>query len=523
LGKCGWLVRLYQSNNYTETVDVIGNFPQYHNRQKDDVMVFSGMYGIDNYFIWYMHKNIGNYDFASLSIELSLYIDENPELTFWRRQYRIIDMKYDSNKSQYVLYAISSDSAKLQTKLVNYGVKSLPYKDDPPRLPRDVLVDILEKNEIFKVEYMESPYEKDLRNFEYRKFNIDEEWSVWDFIHYIAEQNQFEWYVRDNVLYIGNECKAIKSMNSTRKFDIDTDNVSSTPWFRKYYGETRPMDVMSHINETYRCVWAKHMAGASGGLSKGCFTKIGEGCLNKTVYLNSLEGDIERDIASKLFAQHSPSDYITLGNILKDEGDPVFVDQVSVNKYKPLYKINEPSDIKINRGDDTEFPILQSKENVVRSTPYLDDGAGILFPSPTLEEIPPNSLIFQVLGKEESPVVGPYVMGNSNKDFVIPEKEKGDFRLQLPNLWCLYVKEDGEFVIQKEADPTALPDSSGTYIKWDVDGNIDIISEGIVAVEGSSELKLTVGSSVITISSSSIKMEAGGVTAELSGGKMNVS
>ena len=114
-------------------------------------------------------------------------------------------------------------------------------------------------------------------------------------------------------------------------------------------------------------------------------------------------------------------------------------------------------------------------------------------------------------------------MGNSNKDFVIPEKEKGDFRLQLPNLWCLYVKEDGEFVIQKEADPTALPDSSGTYIKWDVDGNIDIISEGIVAVEGSSELKLTVGSSVITISSSSIKMEAGGVTAELSGGKMNVS
>lgn len=457
-----WIIRLYKADDYSKEIDIIGDFKQYHDRQEDDVVVFSGMYGIGDYFIWYMHKNIQAYDFSTVNIDLSLYLDGDSKKTFWRRQYKILDIKYDANESKYVLFGISLDSAKLQTKLVDYNIISPSWKRNRP--PEEVLWDILVVNGIFKVEYMESAYEKDLRNFEYRMFTFDENWTVEDFINYIADQNHFEWYVRNDTLYIGKECKAIAGMNSTRKFDLEKDNISNTAWFKKYSGETRPMDIMSHIGKVWRCVWVKHMAGSRGGISKGCFTRRGIGTLDKENYLKTLEGQPERNLASKLFINKPYSHYITLGNIIKDEGNPIYVDQVSVQKNKQLYKVNEPSDIKIDR--DLNTPLKQIKHRVVRSTPYLDANAGIFFPSPWLEEEveegegedkkfikgnPPNALIFQVKGKEESSVIGPFVMGNSEENFKkdkIPVKNAKDFRFSLPNGWTMYVDKDGRTMMQ---------------------------------------------------------------------------
>ncbi len=459
-----WIVRLYKGDDYSHQIDIIGDFKQYKNRQEDDIVVFSGMYGIDDYFKWYIHKNIKSYDFTTVNIDLALYLDGSSAKTFWRKQYKILDVKYDTNESKYVLFGISLDSAKLKTKLVDYGVKGLSWKKN--RTPKQVLIDILEKNEIFKVEYMESIYESDLRNFEYRMFTFDEDWRVIDFINYIADQNHFEWYVKNNVLYIGNECKAIKGMNTTRKFDLEKDNISNTAWFKKYSGETRPMDIMSHIAETWKCVWVKHICGASGGVSKGCFTRIGIGTLDKENYLKTLEGDPERNIASKLFINKPYSHYITLGNILEDHGEISSIDKVSVQKNKELYKVNEPSEVKFDRGDESTSPLTQIKERISRSTPYLDHRAGLLFPGSILEDdegnpiVPPNSVIFQVKGKEEASVVGPFVMGNHQADFVVPLKGRKDFRLSFPNGWTLYVDEQGRTLLQTENRET---DQSGPF------------------------------------------------------------
>ncbi len=451
---------MYQAGEYGDSFGIVGNCGDKRHvtiRESDDVIAFSGMYGIDDYMIWYIHKNLrGHYDFSTMNIELKLYSDKNTKRPFWQRQYKVLDVKYDANKSKYILYSQSLSSAILQTKLTDYQVKGLSYKKN--RSPKDVLIDVLEKNNIFKVEYMDSPYESDLRNFEYRMFTFDEDWRVIDFINYIADQNDFEWYVRNNVLYIGKECKAILGRNSTRKHDLETDNISNTAWFKKYSGITRQMDLMSHIGKVWRCVWAKHMAGKSGGISKGCFTRIGIGTLSKENYLRTLEGEIERVLGSKILINKPYSHYITLGNILNDEGEPTFIDEVSVQKNKELYKINEPSDVKIDRGDEPLSPIFQIKEKVSRSTPYLDYDGGMLFPSPKLVDEagyairPPNSIIFNVKGKEEASVIGPYVMGNSEEDFKyynIPFKGRKDFRFTLPNGWTMYVDGDhGKLLLQ---------------------------------------------------------------------------
>jgi hypothetical protein len=470
--KNSWICRLYKADDYENELTIIGNFQQYHNRQRDSVVVFSGMYGIDDYFIWYMHKNIGAYDFSTINIDLKLFLDGSIKKPFWHKQYKVLDVKYNAKSSKFVLFGMSLDSVKLQSKLVDYNVKSLSWNDN--RSPKDVLIDVLEVNNIFKVEYMESVYEANLRNFEYRMFTFDENWKVIDFINYIADQNHFEWYVRNSVLYIGNECKAIRGMNSTRKFDLETDNVSESAWFKKYYGVTRPMDIMSHISEVWRCIWVKHEAGRSGGLSKGCFTKIGIGTLDKENYLKTLEGQPEKTIATKLFINKPYSHYIGLGNILKDQGEIRSIDEVSVQRNKELYKINEPSEVKFDRGDEATSPLTQIKERISRSTQYLDDGAGLLFPSSKLEDdegepiVPPNSLIFKVNGKEEASVVGPFVYGNRKIDFVVPLKGKNDFRLSFPNGWTLYVDEEGRTMLQSDgretdkADPYANDVSKAT-------------------------------------------------------------
>jgi len=460
LTKCGWMCRFYTLDEQGQkvTLDWVGNYPEYKDRQEDDVVVFSGMYGIDSYMIWYIHKNLGFYDFSTVHIELELHSEGNLKKPFWHKDYKVLEVKYNSKEDKYVLFGISLDSAKLQTKLVDYGKTGLKYKEN--RTPKDVLIDMLEPN-IFIVEYMENDNEIDLRNFEYRALTFDENWRVVDFINYIADQNEFEYYVRGGILYIGKECKAITNMNTTRKFDLETDNISDSAWFKKYQGNTRPMDVMAHINKYWRCVWAKHIAGKSGGISKGCFTRIGLGTLDKELYAKTLEGQPEIMMASTLFQNKPYSHYLMIGNIIKDSGDPTYIDQISVQKNKELCKVNTPEEIKIDRGDEPLSPIFQEKERVSRMTPFADYNAGLLFPIQKLiyGQEPPNAVIGNIKGKEESSVCLGYVLGNGREGFKYPLKNKEDLRLQLENGWCLYVRgTTGETYLQPSGtDPQDYP------------------------------------------------------------------
>jgi len=181
------------------------------------------------------------------------------------------------------------------------------------------------------------------------------------------------------------------------------------------------------------------------------------GYLDKHLYLKMLEGSIERDIAYSMLNRRKvriPS--IGIGNILTDEGNE-YVDEISIQKNPQTYSITEPRSIIINRGDD--LAVQHQLERATRSTPYLDDGAGLLFPSPKLENPPPNSLIFNVDGKRESVVVGGYVYGCGREELIIPFKERDDFRLQFPNGWCLYVDEEGNTqLLARDTDPTTKPD-----------------------------------------------------------------
>lgn len=471
--KAGWIIRIYPHDDYTKTLDFVGNYKELKNRQSDEIIVFRGMYGLDTYLVWTVHQNLPHYDFGRASLDLRLFLEGSTKTPFFKEQFKVIDVRYDPKTSKYRVFAISHDSAVLQTMLLDYDVTSLNYMDN--RTPKQVLIDVLEKFNILKVEFHEHPQQIEHRNFEYRSLSINYDWRVLDFINYIASQNEFEWFVRGGTLYIGKELFAIESMNTTKPFDITTDKEAKSSFFKMVMGTTRPMDVLAHINKEWRCIWTKHWVGVSGGNTEGCFVRIGSGTVDKELYFRTLKGLTERTLASRLLNQKLTSHYVILGSILKDEGSERYIDSVSVQKNKELTKINTPENVKIDRGED----VFNQKEKVARTTPYLDNEAGLLFPRSKLGSIvPPNSIIFNIEGKEESSAVGPFIIGK-NGELTVPYKEPDDFRLQLPNGWCLYAKKDGETFLQKSgADPKTIPVSANTQIYLGTDGKVKLAGGG---------------------------------------------
>jgi hypothetical protein len=470
-GKGGWAIRLYKPGDFSKTIDIVSNFEGFHNRDLDDIVVFNSIYGLDSYLIWYIHPDLRGYDFDAVHFNLRLFPEMNKNKPFWENKYRVVEVKYDPIISKYVVFALSEDSVVLNTKLMSWRIPSTKFEEE--REAWEVLEDVLEKNNILAVQFFESPNEE-LVDFRYKQVTLNPDWSVRDFINYICDDNKYEWYVYDKVLYVGRELKAIIKMNITSRYSDSGDRLSQSAFFKKLSGDLRPADVLGHLNKKWKCVWIKHWVGKTGGVTKGCFTRIGGGKPDKQLYQNTLEGIHEKDNAAYIFAHNQFNSYsVGIGNILKDEGETLYVDEVSVQKDTDTLKVRDPTEMVFDRGnEDDESRIVSQKERVARTTPYLDHNAGILFPSVKLDQPPPNSIIFNIKGREESSALGPFLM-NNGKDLVIPlQDNKLDFRLQLPGGWCLYVDKDNMMVIEQNADPTTKPTGENVYIKIDSSGNI---------------------------------------------------
>jgi len=437
LTRADWAIRLYDVEDRTKLIDYVSSFKNFGDRQLDEVIVFTGMYGIDNYMLWYMHDNIANYDFGTTKMELKLCIG-NPNLSYYHNHYRVVDIKYDTRLNKQVLYALSDDSLKLRTNLKNYiNLNSLNYNQD--RKAHEVLIDVLEKNNIFNVQFRPH-WNKELKNTEYRYLTINPEWTVYDFIDYICEDSGFEWFVKGGVLWVSPELTARKLMSCASQITPGKDHSSYSIFFKKIAGEARPMDVRAHWDRVYRCIWAKHSTGVSGGITKGCFIPIGSGKLSKRLFFDSLEGKLERSNCLKIFNRSKPTYNLRMGLVLSDLGNEEYVDKISVQKNIDLRDLKYPSGVKMDNGDGgANTVVMHQKENVNRLYQFLDQNAGLLLPA-TEGNPPPNSIIGNVEGREEASIELGKVYGNGREGLMLPTKvQRQDLRLQLANGWCLYI------------------------------------------------------------------------------------
>lgn len=473
MADAGWVIRFYDlskdARKIESTKSFISNFRGHGDRQRDNIRVFRGMYGLDNYLIWETQRDLPNYDFKTVGIDLRLLLNRNSKLKFFKEYYRIMDVRYDPNKSKFIVFCLSEDSLLLKTRLIDNKITPSVYQETRTgiQLLKEMLVDVIDV-----VEHRDYENTKDLIHFSYRYLDYDPLWTLYQLIDYIASESQYEWYLENKTLHIGHALHAQDDRNCTKPIDKFHDHLSYSHFFFKININSAPINVLGHFNKAYRCVWVKHWAGATGGITKGAFIPIGWGHLTPQLYVNCLEGDLERNQAYSLLAKSAKYPAVTIGNILQDLGGET-VKSVSVQKNPNTYIMKTPNDIIIDRVGEHE--VILQKHELCRTTPYLDHNAGILFPSPYLaSEPPPNSILFQVNNRGEASVVGPYVYGSGRPGLAIPVKEKGDFRLQLPNGACIYIKENNEIIIQQAADPQAIPSGSGNFIKIGSDGIIYI-------------------------------------------------
>jgi len=473
MADAGWGIRFYDLSEEREsvgsTLSFVSNFANVSNRQDDNVRVFRSMYGLDNYLIWEVQHDLPHYDFSKVGLECKLFLHKNPLLSYFIDYYRVMDVKYDPKQSRYVVYCLSEDSLLLRTKLLNSDIVPPTFREKQTGI--QLLTDML-KNICSVIEHPDDETTKTMIHFEYRYLNFQPDWTVFDLIDYIATECQYEWYLEDRTLHIGHALHALDERNCTKPIDKQYDHLSFSHFFFKVNINPYPINVLGHFKKSYRCVWIKHWAGATGGITKGAFIPIGWGHLDKQLFINCLEGDLEKNQAYSLLMKPAKYPAVTIGNILEDEGGNT-IKSVSVQKNPNVYSMKTPNDIIIDRVGEHE--VMLAKHEICRTTPYLDHEAGILFPSPYIsDEPPPNSILFNINNRGEASVVGPYVYGSGRDDLVIPVKGKGDFRLQLPNGACIYIYENNDIIIQQEANPKTKPTGSGNYIKISNDGTIQI-------------------------------------------------
>jgi len=212
-----------------------------------------------------------------------------------------------------------------------------------------------------------------------------------------------------------------------------------------YYYELKEGESMIPL----RCLWVKHCVGNNGDTSKACFGQIGTK-VPKELYYESLRGESIFQEALYFFGKKKLFNQIKVAGVMQDEGELAYIDKISLQKEAKEWAKKVPRRRVIN----TNNPALVLNK-VGRTTQYLGDGEGILFPTP---EVPANLIVLSPDDRIENTVVASYAMGNGDEDFVIPEKEKGDFRLQLPNGFCIYLHSDGTLILQlQDVDPTAEP------------------------------------------------------------------
>lgn len=533
----GWAIRLFEANNYGKegTFAILSNFRTGTSRQEDNITVFTGEYGIDQYLIWEMHGNLPFYDFSTTSIDLELYLNKNTNMRFFKEFYRVVDVMYDYNKSKFTIYAISEANARLETKLADYEISSVKWEEEAVKItkytyysytrdpttsaivvteekpipePLRILTEVLQSNGIFGVifhEDNESLTGKEIHH-EYKSLDLDALITVRDFIEYVAEENNYEWLVTKEVskntniptfyLHIGHQIHPSIDRNATKELNRETDFNTKGTFTKKITTVSSPMDVLAHWNEEMRCVWAKHTAGAHGANSIGCFVPIGWGHFPKELFVRSLEGEREINLGfGLLFKRRMRFPSLIIGNTLQDDGNNQ-IDVISVQKQIDNYAVKTPKDIIFDRG--TLDGVVRQKEKVDRVSPYIEDSAGIFFPSPdTTTKTPANSVIGNVEGRNESHVHLGYVPGNGSIGFIVPIKNAKDFRWQFPNGWVMYVKENGDTYLQIDgANPSFIPtyDSKKVFLQLKTDGTIKINKDATTAIEIDSSGNITIKS-----------------------------
>lgn len=415
---------------------------------KDQFFVYEGMFGIPSFCIWWMADDKTNEIYLGRAFSLELF-NETADIYF-SRQFVIESAIYDSVNNIYKIYAV--DIAFNDLKKADYiEATTFTNNKDKPLSGARIISSMIYS----RFNYINLFIDQNLKErVNYFAASFDSKMSCLDLITKICDENEWEWHLDTNRLYIRN----YHYIPDSNIAPADLENESSKIINFKNYKYVQMRADNAHPGSSYgdggpfRVLWVVfYMGGEIGGTMGVMLQKRDEITITEEKYLKTLLNIPESLILER--KKDYKQDNVIVGNIFGKYSDdnidhyesPTF--SGDVKKYAKWLRKRE---FKKSYSED-EIPLLYNKD-VIMTTPYSGDGVGILFPQGES-----NRILFSPGGERETPLIGPGYFGFDEE---VPKRtSNNDFRLQLPGC-VLYIKENGDITYEIGKNHAEIPDGT---------------------------------------------------------------
>ena len=420
-----WFLRLLENEQRIGEEDFL----------KDQFFVYEGMYGVPAFCIWWMAPDKTFQIYQGMAFKLCFY--KGAYDIYYAEDFIVKTAIYDNTNNLYKIYAIGTAYNDLFTS--DFIAATDLNKKDLPISGKIVLENMIKG----AFPYLDIWFDPELENkVGYFAISFDRDFSCLDLLSKICNENNWEWYLRSDAIFIRNNLH-FKDKYITFT-DIENESSKSIDFMNYKYIEMEADNAHpgSLYGKDYRVIWVTYnMGGGIGGIMGVMLEKNKERALSEEAYLDTLMNIPESLIyerKTKTYEQNSVIVGKIFGTHSTDNKDnyeaPIF--SGDVRKYTKWLRKRE---FKKEYGID-EYPLRYNK-NIIMSTPYAGNGVGLLFPQDESHRtlIAPD-------GDREEPIVGPAFFGFGD---IVPKRTVvKDFRLQLPGGWCLYIKENGDTILQ---------------------------------------------------------------------------
>lgn len=460
--------------------------------EHDHLIIYVGMFGIPGYILWHCALDKALIPFIGGKIRVSIVaksgrkLDIVKPMTYERQEifaetYTIKTAIFDPRTSRFKIFAISSTFELLQeagaTQFKNLGPEGI-----------DGYELLYQLTQPLGMEYYQIKRKSYNPSIRYTKASFDPTFSLLDIISKVCIENGWEFYIHDFQLHIGNPWWINQNIHKTRRHLILNKLYTRLGMeFRTFYGEITAANP-GVLTGGSRIMWLIFNFGSKTKNNDTIMHGVASNNLSQSItereFVETL-GDLPRQMGLQRLNKSYAQEALLLGKVFGDfEEDETVKDQYRAPKFRgDIVDFQKDLDKRQYAAGEEEFeewPKFIYNEDIKLTTPYAGDGVGILFP-----QSESHKLLFSPGGDREVSIVGPAYFGINDE---VPFREEAeDFRLQLPGA-TVYIKRNGEVLIEQSVNAEDVPDGSGNSIRIAANGSIFIKSSGSVNIDGSQTL-----------------------------------
>lgn len=445
----------------------------YNGYDKDQIILYRGLFSVPTYFVWYSAADKGNYLNIGDMFEFMVFEAPRPKVyndPDYVDDFIVESIIFDVEKKCFKITCVNYFWKILSTKRLLSSI--YPGTRDNPATGIETIEHLLEvgwRNQARMAQVSAIPTIRNNSNVKYSMISVDPEVSILDLIGKICADNGWEWYLgaggyggfsatsqsRVNTIYVGKRIRA--EGRWVFPFNIEEEHCQriETSSYLTITTEAiwcEPLLIFGKPVEG-RVIWTKMYINNSGCMMTLMIQKTQHDdpdgifpILNENDFILTLDAGYGRDLSLTKIWKTMRSFAVLIGKIYGEIPDDKINDYEFPNWSGDLKTKSKDLNHRsfITEYAEDEKPIVHLK-NTKLSTPYAGNGVGLLFP-----QTEGHKTLLVPDGEREMALLGPGYFGP--EDEVPARNYKNDFRLQLPGDTAIYYNSQSQtlYIAPKE-------------------------------------------------------------------------